>query len=139
MMSELPMHIGLGFLVEVVAFVAAAYVVVALRPRLPRQITDIVLGSVGCAIGAGALLFQRDVSLAGGVLAPLFAAALLVGHVRVWDVVGVTLPAWVNIPPLGRRPGRTLSTRSPVPGDRGTHAATEPHDAARAGHRFRPA
>jgi hypothetical protein len=97
------MHIGLGFLVEVVAFVAAAYVVVALRPRLPRQTTDIVLGSVGCAIGAGALLFQRDVSLAGGVLAPLFAAVLLVAHVRVWDAVGVTLPAWVNIPPLGRR------------------------------------
>ena len=65
------MNIGLGFLVEVVAFVAAAYVVVALRPRLPRQTTDIVLGAVGCAIGAGALLFQQDVSLAGGVLAPL--------------------------------------------------------------------
>jgi hypothetical protein len=97
------MHIGLGFLVEVVAFAAAAYVVVALRPRLPRQMTDLVLGSVGCAIGAGALLFQRDVSLTAGVLAPLFAAALLVAHVRVWDAVGVTLPAWVNIPPLGRR------------------------------------
>lgn len=97
------MHIGLGFLVEVVAFSAAAYVVVALRPRLPRQTTDLVLGSVGCAIGAGALLFQRDVSLTAGVLAPLFAAALLVAHVRVWDAVGVTLPAWVNIPPLGRR------------------------------------
>jgi hypothetical protein len=98
------MHIGLGLLVEVVAFSVAAYVVVALRPRLPRQTTDLVLGSVGCAIGAGALLFQRDVSLTAGVLAPLFAAALLVAHVRVWDVVGVTLPAWVNIPPLGRRP-----------------------------------
>ena len=96
------MQIGLGLLVEVVAFVAAAYVVVSLRPRLPRQTTDIVLGSVGCAIGAGALLFQRDVSVVTGVLAPLFAAALLVGHVRVWDAVGVTLPAWVNIPPLGR-------------------------------------
>ena len=97
------MHIGLGLLVEVVAFSAAAYVVVALRPRLPRQTTDLVLGSVGCAIGAGALLFQRDVSLTAGVLGPLFAAALLVAHVRVWDAVGVTLPAWVNIPPLGRR------------------------------------
>ena len=97
------MHIGLGFLVEVVAFSAAAYVVVALRPRLPRQTTDLVLGSVGCAIGVGALLFQRDVSLTAGVLGPLFAAALLVAHVRVWDAVGVTLPAWVNIPPLGRR------------------------------------
>jgi Transmembrane domain of unknown function (DUF3566) len=97
------MHKGLGFLVEVAAFLAAAYVVVALRPRLPRQTTDVVLGAVGCAIGAGALLFQRDVSLAGGVLAPLFAAALLVAHVRVMDAVGVTLPAWANIPPLGRR------------------------------------
>jgi hypothetical protein len=97
------MHKGLGFLVEVVAFLAAAYIVVGLRPRLPRQTTDIVLGSVGCVIGAGALLFQRDVSLAGGVLAPLFAAALLVAHVRVMDAVGVTLPAWVHIPPLGRR------------------------------------
>jgi hypothetical protein len=97
------MHIGLGFLVEVVAFAAAAYVVVALRPRLPRQMTDLVLGSVGCAIGAGALLFQRDVSVTAGVLAPLFAAALLVAHVRVWDAVGVTLPDWVNIPPLGHR------------------------------------
>ncbi len=97
------MHKGLGFLVEVVAFLAAAYIVVGLRPRLPRQTTDLVLGSVGCVIGAGALLFQRDVSVAGGVLAPLFAAALLVAHVRVMDAVGVTLPAWVHIPPLGRR------------------------------------
>jgi hypothetical protein len=97
------MHKGLGFLVEVVAFLAAAYIVVGLRPRLPRQTTDIVLGSVGCVIGAGALLFQRDVSLAGGVLAPLFAAALLVAHVRVMDAVGVTLPVWAHIPPLGRR------------------------------------
>ena len=69
------------------------------RDRRPTSCS----GGVGCAIGAGALLFQQDVSLAGGVLAPLFAAALLVGHVRVWDAVGVTLPAWVNIPPLGRR------------------------------------
>lgn len=96
------MHIGLGLLVEGVAFAAAAYVVVALRPRLPRLTTDLVLGSVGFAIGAGALLFQRDVGVTAGVLAPLFAAVLLVAHVRVWDAVGVTLPAWVNIPPLGR-------------------------------------
>ncbi len=95
-------NIGLGFLVEVVAFGAAAYVVVALRPRYPRQLTDLLLASIGCVIGAGALLFQRDVSLMGGVLAPPFAALLLVAHVRVWDAVGVTLPEWVNIPPLGR-------------------------------------
>jgi hypothetical protein len=97
------MNIGLGFLVEVVAFVAAAYVVVALRPRYPRQMIDLMLGSIGCVIGAGALLFQQDVSLMGGVLAPPFAALLLVAHVRVWDAVGVTLPEWVNLPPLGRR------------------------------------
>lgn len=97
------MHSGLGLLVEVVAFVAAAYVVVVLRPRLPRRTTDVVLASVGCVIGAGALLFQRDVSLTGGVLGPLFAGFLLVAHVRVLDAVGVTLPEWVNIPPLGRR------------------------------------
>ena len=97
------MNIGLGLLVEVVAFLAAAYVVVALRPRLPQQTADLVLGSVGCAIGAGALLFQQDVSLVGGVLAPLFAAALLVAHVRVWDAVGVTLPAWVKSPRSARR------------------------------------
>jgi Transmembrane domain of unknown function (DUF3566) len=97
------MNIGLGFLVEVVAFVAAAYVVVALRHRLTQLTTDLVLASIGCVMGAGALLFQQDVSLAGGVLAPPFAAFLLVAHVRAWDAVGVTLPQWVNIPPLGRR------------------------------------
>lgn len=96
------MNIGLGFLVEVVAFVAAAYVVVALRPRFPRQMTYLMLAAIGCVIGAGALLFQQNVSLLGGVLAPPFAALLLVAHVRVWDAVGVTLPGWVNIPPLGR-------------------------------------
>ncbi|HWL89923.1 MAG TPA: DUF3566 domain-containing protein [Actinomycetota bacterium] len=96
------MNIGLGFLVEVVAFVAAAYVVVALRPRFPRAMTDVMLASIGCVMGAGALLFQQDVSLLGGVLAPPLAALLLVAHVRVWDAVGVTLPEWVNIPPLGR-------------------------------------
>jgi transmembrane protein DUF3566 len=97
------MNIGLGLLVEVVAFVAAAYVVVALRPRLRQFTTDLALASIGCVMGAGALLFQQDVSLAGGVLAPPFAAFLLVAHVRAWDAVGVTLPQWVNIPPLGRR------------------------------------
>ena len=97
------MNIGLGFLVEVVAFVAAAYVVVALRHRLTQLMTDLVLASIGCVMGAGALLFQQDVSLASGVLAPPFAAFLLVAHVRAWDAAGVTLPQWVNIPPLGRR------------------------------------
>jgi hypothetical protein len=97
------MNIGLGFLVEAVAFVAAAYVVLALRHRLAQLTTDLVLAAIGCVMGAGALLFQQDVSLAGGVLAPPFAALLLVAHVRAWDAVGVTLPRWVNIPPLGRR------------------------------------
>ena len=68
------------------AFLAAIYVVVELRPRLPHQTTDLVLGSIGCAMGAGALLFQTDVSLAGGVLAPLFAAVIVVGHVRGLDL-----------------------------------------------------
>ncbi|MDQ4107852.1 MAG: DUF3566 domain-containing protein [Actinomycetota bacterium] len=96
------MNIGLGFLVEAFAFVAAAYVVLALRHRLAQLTTDLVLAAIGCVMGAGALLFQQDVSLAGGVLAPPFAALLLVAHVRAWDAVGVTLPRWVNIPPLGR-------------------------------------
>ena len=131
------MNIGLGFLVEVVAFVAAAYVVVALRPRYPRQMTDLMLAAIGCAIGAGALLFQQDVSLMSGVVAPPFAALLLVAHVRVWDAVGVTFPEWVNLPPLGR--GQAYAS-GPVQSqtDRGTHATTELHDAARAGVRVRP-
>jgi hypothetical protein len=49
------------------------------------------------------LLFQRDVSTLAWVLAPLFAAVLLVAHVRALEFTGVTLPAWVNIPPLRRR------------------------------------
>jgi hypothetical protein len=97
------MNIGLGFLVEVVAFAAAGYVVVALRRRLPQLTTDVLLASIGAAMGAGALLFQQDVSLTAGVLSPLFAAFLLVAHVRALDAVGVTLPAWVDIPPLRRR------------------------------------
>ena len=56
------MNIGLGLLVEAAAFLAAVYVVVQLRPRLPRPTTDLVLGSIGCVMGAGALLFQSDVS-----------------------------------------------------------------------------
>jgi Transmembrane domain of unknown function (DUF3566) len=97
------MNIGLGLLVEVVAFAAAGYVLVALRPRLSQLTTDLVLASIGCVMGTGALLFQRDVSLTAGVLAPLLAAFLLVAHVRALDAAGVTLPAWMNIPPLGRR------------------------------------
>jgi Transmembrane domain of unknown function (DUF3566) len=97
------MNIGLGLLVEVVAFVAAGYVVVALRPRVPQLTSDLVLASIGCVMGTGALLFQRDVSLTAGVLAPLLAAFLLVAHVRALDAAGVTLPGWMNIPPLGRR------------------------------------
>ena len=108
------MNIGLGFLVEVVAFVAAAYIVVALRPRYPRQLIDLMLAATGCVIGAGALLFQQDVSLMGGVLAPPFAAFLLVAHVRVWDAVGVTLPEWANLPPLGRRQAYASDLQSPT-------------------------
>jgi len=96
------MNIGLGLLVEVVAFLAAVFVAVEVRPRLPQQTADLVLGSIGCVMGAGALLFQRDVSLVGGVLAPPFAAFLVVAHVRALDVLGVKLPAWVQIPAPGR-------------------------------------
>jgi len=97
------MNIGLGFLVEVVAFAAAGYVVMALRRRLPQLTTDVLLASIGAAMGAGALLFQQDVSVTAGVLAPVFAALLVVAHVRALDAVGVTLPAWADIPPLRRR------------------------------------
>jgi hypothetical protein len=123
------MNIGLGLLVEVVAFLAATYVVVEMRPRLPPQTTDLILGSIGCAMGAGALLFQRDVSLAGGVLAPVFAAFLVVAHVRALDVVGVKLPAWVQIPALRRSrayasgPTETMMIEEPVQRSR---SATEP-------------
>ncbi|MGH2678935.1 MAG: DUF3566 domain-containing protein [Actinomycetota bacterium] len=97
------MNIGLGLLVEVVAFGAAAYVVIELRPRVAQQTTDLLLGAIGCVMGVGALLFQQDVSVAGGVLAPPVAAVLLVAHVRALDAAGVSLPAWVQIPALGRR------------------------------------
>jgi hypothetical protein len=97
------MNIALGLLIEVVAFAAAAYVVIALRPRLPQRTTDLLLASVGCVMGVGALLFQTDVAVSTGVLAPLFAGFLLVAHVRALDATGVTLPAWVKIPALGHR------------------------------------
>jgi hypothetical protein len=130
------MNIGLGMLVEVVAFVAAAYIVVVLRPRLPQPMTDLFLASIGCVMGAGALLFQREVSLVGGVLAPPFAALLVVAHVRVLEAVGVTLPAWVHglqIPALGRRgayaidPVESRTIEEPVQRSR---SATEPEPAS---------
>jgi hypothetical protein len=126
------MNIGLGLLVEVVAFLAAVYVAVEMRPRLPQQTADVVLASIGCVMGAGALLFQKDVSLAGGVLAPVFAALLVVGHVRALDVLGVKLPAWVQIPALGRSrayasgPTETM-IEEPVQQSR---SATEPEPAS---------
>src|SRR5688500_16415471 len=127
------MNIGLGLFVEAAAFLAAVYVVVELRPRLPRQTTDLVLGSIGCVMGAGALLFQGDVSLAGGVLAPLFAALLVVAHVRAFDVLGVELPAWVQIPAWWRRqayaidPAETQMIEEPV---QQSQSATEPEPAS---------
>ena len=105
------MNIGLGLLVEVVAFLAALYVVVALRPRLPQQTTDLVLGSIGCVMGAGALLFQEDVSLVGGVLAPLFAAVLVVAHVRALDARGRRRSPPGCKSPRGGADRRTLSTQ----------------------------
>jgi hypothetical protein len=127
------MNIGLGVLVEVVAFLAAVYVVVELRPRMPQQTADLVLGSIGCVMGAGALLFQRDVSLAGGLLAPLFAAMLVVAHVRAFDVLGVELPAWVQIPARrGRQayaidPAETQMIEEPV---QQPQSRTEPEPAS---------
>ncbi len=96
------MRTGLGFLIEVVAFAAAAYVVVGLRARLPRLTTDVVLGGIGVLMGVGALFFQQDPSLVAGILAPLFAGFLLFAHVRALEAVGVTLPHWVKIPTRGR-------------------------------------
>jgi hypothetical protein len=96
------MNVGLGVLVEVVAFAAAAYVVIEVRPRRPRLTTDAILAVIGAAMGIGALLFQADVGLVAGVVAPVFAAALLVAHVRALEATGVRLPAWVQIPTPGR-------------------------------------
>ena len=127
------MNIALGLLIEVVAFGAAAYVVLALRPRLPQRTTDLLLASVGCVMGVGALLFQEDVAVSTGVLAPLFAGLLLVAHVRVLDAKGVTLPAWVKIPALGHRgayasaPTGTGEVEEPV---QQPNATTEPEPAS---------
>jgi Transmembrane domain of unknown function (DUF3566) len=127
------MNIALGLLIEVVAFGAAAYLVISLRPRLPQRTTDLLLASVGCVMGVGALLFQEDVAVSTGVLAPLFAGFLLVAHVRVLDATGITLPAWVKIPALGRRgayasaPTGTEEVEEPV---QQPNATTEPEPAS---------
>jgi hypothetical protein len=103
------MNAGLGSLIELLAFASAAYVVVTMLPRYPQVVTYAILAAIGAAMGAGALLFQRDVSVVGGLLAPPFAAFLVVAHVRALSAMGVTLPtsadlpAWVDIPPLRRR------------------------------------
>jgi Transmembrane domain of unknown function (DUF3566) len=126
------MNIALGLLIEVVAFGAAAYVVIALRPRLPQRTTDLLLASVGCVMGVGALLFQDDVAVSTGVIAPLFAGFLLVAHARVLDAAGVTLPGWVKIPALGHRgayasaPTGTEEVEEPV---QQPNATTEPEPA----------
>jgi len=84
-------------------------------------------------MGVGALLFQRDVSIVGGALAPPFAALLVVAHVRALEVVGVTFPAWVQIPALRRRrayaidPAETGTIEEPVQRSR---SATEPEPEA---------
>lgn len=115
------MNPGLGFLVELLAFAAAAYVLVLWRPRLPRAVTEALLAGIGAAMGAGALLFQRDVGLLAGVLAPPFAALLVVAHVRGLAAMGVRLPtredlpAWADIPPLRRRGAYAIApTTSPT-------------------------
>jgi hypothetical protein len=110
------MNPGLGLLIEVVAFAAAAYVVVAVRPHLPLLTTDLVLAAIGCVMGVGALLFQEEVSVVGGVLSPPFAAFLIVAHVRALEAAHVTLPGWVvNLPPLrGRSAYATAATTSPI-------------------------
>jgi Transmembrane domain of unknown function (DUF3566) len=113
------MNAGLGFLIELLAFAAAAYVVVTMRPRYPQLVTDAILAAIGAAMGAGALLFQDHVSVAGGVLAPPFAAFLLVAHVRILAAMGVSLPervalpSWLDIPPL--RHGRAYASAPTAP------------------------
>jgi hypothetical protein len=121
------MNPGLGFLVELVAVGAAAYVLLAWRRSLPPLVVDALLGAAGAAMGAGALLFQDDVSVLGGVLAPPFAALLVVAHVRGLEAMGVAipttadLPAWLDIPPLRRRsayaiaPTMSQTIEDPVP------------------------
>ena len=113
------MNPGLGLLIELLAFAAAAYVVVELRPRYPQLVTDASLAATGAAMGAGALLFQQAVGVVGAILAPLVSAALLVAHVRVLTAMGValperaTLPSWLDIPPLRRGPAYASAPTAP--------------------------
>jgi hypothetical protein len=114
------MNPGLGLLVVLVGFVAIAYVLIVWRARLPAIVVEAVLAGVGAAMGVGALLFQDEVGLLGGVLAPVLAAVLVVAHVRGLDALGVRLPtraelpSWlVDIPPLrGRSAYATAPTAS---------------------------
>jgi hypothetical protein len=129
------MNVGLGFLVELLAFGAAASLLVVWRPRLPQLVGDAFVAATGAAMGAGALLFQDEVSVLGGVLAPVFAAFLVLAHVRGLEAMGVAiptveqLPAWLDIPPLRRRsayaiaPTMSQTIEEPVPQPR---SVTEP-------------
>jgi Transmembrane domain of unknown function (DUF3566) len=114
------MNIPLGLVIEVLAFAAAAFVATAVRPDQSHATRDVVLFAIGCGMGAGALLFQGDVGLTGGILAPPFAGALLLVHVRVLEAVGVRVPTSVRIPPIGRLRAyataltSTLRTEEPV-------------------------
>ena len=93
-----------GALIVLVAMVAAAYVVVFWRDRLRGAASDAILAVLGATMGVGALLFQPAVSAPVAVAAPLFAAVLVVAHVRGLTWLGVTLPtpedlpAWLDIP-----------------------------------------
>jgi transmembrane protein DUF3566 len=93
-----------GALIVLVAMAAAAYVVVFWRARLRGAWPDAILAVTGATMGVGALLFQPDVSAPVAVAAPLFAAVLVVAHVRGLTWLGVTLPtpedlpAWLDIP-----------------------------------------
>jgi transmembrane protein DUF3566 len=93
-----------GALIVLVAMAAAAYVVVFWRARLRGAWPDAILAVTGATMGVGALLFQPDVSVPVAVAAPLFAAVLVVAHVRGLTWLGVTLPtpedlpAWLDIP-----------------------------------------
>ena len=89
------MNMPLGFLIEVVAFAAAAYVVVALQRRLPQATTDILLAGLGAAMGAeGAAVpgGRRARRLPGSSSATPFAALLLVAHVRALEAAEGDLP-----------------------------------------------
>ncbi|HET9671383.1 MAG TPA: hypothetical protein VFQ40_00870, partial [Actinomycetota bacterium] len=115
------MNPGLGFLVELLAFAAAASLLLFWRSELPATVTEAMLAALGAAMGAGALLFQDDVSLVGGILSPILGAVLVAAHVRGLEAMGVTLPtrkdlpAWIDIPPLRRRAAYAIApTTSPT-------------------------